>query len=382
LIPGLLVNSLEVGVQTKRFFFAACILSCLSALALSGAASLDWIRVGPDQVSFVREHTGKKFVAWGLNYDRDAGGRLIEDYWESEWSTVEADFREMKDLGANVVRVHLQLGRFMATSQQPNTNSLARLTQLRGLAERTGFYLDLTGLGCYHKKDVPKWYDSLPEAERWRVQARFWEAVSQTCAGSPVVFCYDLMNEPILPGDKPETEWLTGELGGKYYVQRISLNLAGRTQPAVAKAWVRELVAAIRAHDKRHLITIGEIPWATVFPGAKSMFHSKDVGAGLDFVSVHFYPERNQVEKALQALSAYEIGKPLVIEEMFPLKCSVEELDAFVMGSRATTDGWLGFYWGKTIDQYRKSNGGASEAITRDWLEYFQRKASVMKTSD
>ena len=40
----------------------------------------------------------------------------------------------------------------------------------------------------------------MDEAQRWRVQALFWEAVAKTCAKSNAVFCYDLMNEPILPG--------------------------------------------------------------------------------------------------------------------------------------------------------------------------------------
>lgn len=39
--------------------------------------------------------------------------RLLEDYWAEEWETVAQDFREIRDLGANVVRIHLQLGRFM-----------------------------------------------------------------------------------------------------------------------------------------------------------------------------------------------------------------------------------------------------------------------------
>ena len=50
-----------------------------------------------------------------------------------------------------------------------------------GVAERTGLYLDLTGLGCYHKQDVPAWYDQLSEPERWAVQARFWAAIARTC---------------------------------------------------------------------------------------------------------------------------------------------------------------------------------------------------------
>ena len=101
---------------------------------------------------------------------------------------------------ANVVRVHLQLGKFMKDRETPDERSLARLGKLLELAGRTGLYLDLTGLGCYHKKDVPAWYDALTEKERWTVQARFWEAVAERCAHSPAVFCYDLMNEPVVPG--------------------------------------------------------------------------------------------------------------------------------------------------------------------------------------
>lgn len=163
------------------------------------------------------------------------------------------------------------------------------------------------------------------------------------------------------------------------YGQRISLDLAGRTQDQVAKSWVDELAEAIRGQDKRHLITVGVIPWALVFPGAKPLFYSKLVGERLDFVSVHFYPEKDQVDKAVKALSVYEVGKPLVIEEIFPLKCSLEQLDEFIMRSRVTTTGWIGFYWGKTIEEYRKSKGGISEAITADWLEYFQQKAPAIK---
>src|ERR1700693_4079714 len=38
----------------------------------------------------------------------DANGRLIEDYWAQNWNEVEAHFRQMKMLGANVVRINSQ----------------------------------------------------------------------------------------------------------------------------------------------------------------------------------------------------------------------------------------------------------------------------------
>ncbi|HON92139.1 MAG TPA: PmoA family protein [Sedimentisphaerales bacterium] len=333
---------------------------------------LENIRVSDDSRGFVTE-TGSCFTPWGFNYDHDETGRLLEDYWGREWLKVEADFEEMKQLGANVVRVHLQLGRFMQSPTEPNEAALETLGRLVGLAERLHLYLDLTGLACYHKADVPSWYDSLSEQDRWEVQARFWEAVAERCAASPSVFCYDLMNEPVAPGDKKESEWLLGELAGKYFVQRISLDLAGRTQQQVAKSWVDRLVKAIRSRDDRHLITVGVIPWVQFFPQAKPLFYSRDVAENLDFASIHFYPETDKVDPAITALAAYNIGKPVVIEETFPLKCSPAELGEFIDKSRATACGWISFYWGKTPSEYRESNS-ISDALTLAWLELFEKR--------
>jgi len=281
----------------------------------------------------------------------------------------------MKQLGANVVRIHLQLGRFMQGPAEPNEAALDKLAQLVELAERGRLYLDITGLACYHKADIPCWYDRLRENARWEVQARFWEAVATRCASSPAVFCYDLMNEPVVPGNGKETDWLLGELGGKFFVQRIALDLAGRTQQQVAKAWVDRLVKAIRSRDDRHLITVGVIPWVLVFPKAKPLFYSREVAENLDFASVHFYPETGKINEAITAMAAYDIGKPVVIEEMFPLKCSAAELGEFIDKSRATASGWIGFYWGKTPKEYRWSDTLA-DTLTLGWLELFEKGAS------
>lgn len=203
--------------------------------------------------------------------------------------------------------------------------------------------------------------------------------MAKTCAHSPAIFCYDLMNEPVVPGGKNvETDWLAGEFGGKYFVQRIALDAKGRTSREIARAWVEKLAGAIRKHDKRHLITVGAIPWVYTSPGAQPLFYSKDVSERLDFVSVHFYPKAGDAAGALKALRSYEIGKPLVIEEMFPLHCGLEDLDAFIEGSRSIADGWIGFYWGKTIDEFDSEKPDMADAITRAWLEYFRGKGPAM----
>ncbi len=340
----------------------------------STATSPPPIRLSDDGADFVFQNSTRRFIPWGFNYDHDRDGRLIEDYWVDEWPTVVEDFGEMKALGANVVRVHLQTAKFVVGPRKINDAAFARLRRLARLAEETGLYLNITGLGCYHKQDVPAWYDALDEARRWEVQALFWSAVAKTCAESRAVFCYDLMNEPILPGKKKETEWLAGDFNGKHFVQRISLDLGGRTRQEVAKAWVEAMVAAIRRHDKDHLITVGVIPWAYTFPGAKPLFYSTEVGERLDFVSVHFYPERGRIDEALAALAVYDVGKPLVIEEIFPLKCGIDEFDVFIQRSRDVADGWIGFYWGKTRAEYLEEGPDIRGAMMVRWLEYFKSR--------
>lgn len=333
------------------------------------------IRLSDDGRRFVHADTGEPFIIWGVNYDHDSRGRLLEDYWHEEWAAVEEDFAEIQALGANAVRIHLQLGRFMATPEAPDPAQLERLARLVRLAERHRLYLDLTGLGCYHRQDIPLWYDALNESDRWAVQARFWEAVAETCAGSPAVFCYDLMNEPILPGaGAKETDWLAGDFAGKHFVQRIALDLGERTREQVARDWIGAMLAAIRKHDPATLVTVGVIPWAHVWPQARPIFYSLEAGEPMDFVSVHLYPQTGEVDRALAALAVYDLGKPLVVEEMFPLQCSTEELDAFVEGSRDIAEGWMGFYWGTRLDESAGETANLADAITRGWLQYFRSK--------
>lgn len=349
----------------------ATVLSVLLGLTcFAQAAEMERIVVEGDK--FQLQSSGALFTPWGFNYDHDTkdNGRLIEDYWHEEWATVEKDFAEMKDLGGNVVRVHLQFGKFMTAPDRPNQRELDRLRDLLKLAERTGLYLDLTGLACYHKADIPPWYDTMDEKERWAAQARFWEAIAATCKDSRAVFCYDLMNEPILPGKKVEAEWLAGELGGKFFVQRITLDLAGRTREQVAEAWVDQMVKAIRKHDDRTLITVGVIPWAMVWPNAKPLFYAPGVGNHLDFVSAHFYPDKDKVDEAIKALAVYDLGKPLVIEETFALKCPPEQFVEFLKRSRAHADGWISFYWGMSPEEYRQRKS-LHDALAAHAIETF-----------
>ena len=90
----------------------------------------------------------------------------------------------------------------------------------------------------------------------------------------------------------------------------------------------------------------------------------------------HIYPEKGKVAEAIETVKAFAaVGKPVVIEETFILKCGADELEQFIDQSRQYATGWIGFYWGKTPEEIRPAKT-IPEALTLSWLELFQKKTS------
>ena len=51
----------------------------------------------------------------------------------------------------------------------------------------------------------------------------------------------------------------------------------------------------------------------------------KAIAPDLDFMAVHIYPKAGKVDAAIDNLKIFAVGKPLVIEETFPLSCGVDD---------------------------------------------------------
>jgi len=363
---------------------------------------MQWIEISKDGQGFVFSASHRPFTPWGFNYDHDASDqhRLLEDYWDTEWSKVEQAFHDMKQLGANVVRIHLQIGKFMKDPASVNISSMNRLDKLVSLAETEGLYLDITGLGCYKKSDTPLWYDRLPERERWAVQARFWNAIATKVGKSPAVFCYNLMNEPVVPA-KVEIADNVGEAGhvgeaswhpkawvdNRCYVEDLTQDLQARSRLQIAQAWLKEMSTAIRSHDRKHLITVGTF---VVFDQTRLL----PIGAtpaqlkgDVDFFSLHYYPTDAQPagadgsEKSVQILKQLSVGKPIVIEETAPLNCSVASLERFITASKPYVAGWMFFYWGKPLKECQKSKM-PQDVLQCGCLKLFRRLAGSHNWTD
>jgi hypothetical protein len=113
---------------------------------------------------------------------------------------------------------------------------------------------------------------------------------------------------------------------------------------------------------------------------ARRLQRSSGIAPELDFIAVHLYPEKGKVKEAMEMLSGFAMGKPVVIEEMFPLRCSLAEFEEFLDQSRNSASGWIGFYWGKTPLECRQSNT-IQDALMLGWLEIFQKRVGeVQKT--
>jgi hypothetical protein len=74
----------------------------------------------------------------------------------------------------------------------------------------------------------------------------------------------------------------------------------------------------------------------------------------------------------METLAGFQIGKPVIIEEIFPLKCSTAELAEFITRSKKHAAGWIGFYWGQSPEELRDTTD-IGKAITREWLELFRK---------
>ncbi|RVU02404.1 hypothetical protein EOD41_00230 [Mucilaginibacter limnophilus] len=307
------------------------------------------------------DEDGKPFIPWGMNYTNPDQIPLMDDVWfdNAKWEIIKQDFREMKLMGFNVVRIHLQFHHFMTYHNQPNIQALTRLRELVKFCESIGIYLDITGLCSYFKQD-PDWYVNTGERDRWNTQALFWRGVATAAEGSPAVFAFNLINEPITPSTNV-SEWIPGEdFGGYWFVQHLTRQPAGRGWETVTRQWITQMKTAIRLHDDKTLITVGFIGLGVI-----SKFNDL-----LDYNSAHIYPESGKINEAINFVNNNVSSKPLVIEETGPPSASFNELRTFINTTRPKTAGFISHYFGKTIEQLEQENT-ISAAIWREWYKIF-----------
>jgi hypothetical protein len=70
-------------------------------------------------------------------------------------------------------------------------------------------------------------------------------------------------------------------------------------------------------------------------------------------------------------VNKFQIGRPLVIEETFPMMCRPAELRDFIRSTKSRACGWLSFYWGQMPAELKPSDQ-PGDKLSREWLELFR----------
>jgi aryl-phospho-beta-D-glucosidase BglC (GH1 family) len=191
----------------RSLVVVSCVVAACGSPDSSSFEHGDVIVVNSDGWTFQHRQSKTPFVPKGVNYDHDSAEpceRLLEEYWNDDWASVEGDFAEMKKLGFNAVRLHLQLPAFMNGPGAPNESALGRLDDVVELAHRNGQALLLTGLGNYRPDAVPQWFADLDDDAAMAAEAAFWQAIARRYPGEPAILGYDLQNEPVIAGSDVE----------------------------------------------------------------------------------------------------------------------------------------------------------------------------------
>jgi endo-1,4-beta-mannosidase len=289
----------------------------------AGKPTLPRIRISADGSSFVAT-TGERFVPFGLTYFRSGTGWAPQVWKKFDADATRRDFIRMKELGVNCVRVFLSYGSFYEEPGKLKPEGLVKFDQFLTLAEEQGIYVHPTGPD--HWEGSPEWArgDRMADENALAATEAFWRLFAAKYRGRPVLFAYDLRNEPEMGWDGPVmlrrwNEWLhsryanaeklaqawsrtnqTMELG-KILVPKANDTPGSRElldyqrfREDLADEWTRRQVSAIKTADPETLVTVGLIQWSvpSLLPGVRHYagFRPERQAKLLDFMEIHFYP--------------------------------------------------------------------------------------------
>jgi hypothetical protein len=194
--------------------------------------------------------------------------------------------------------------------------------------------------------------------------------VAAEASTSAALFSFELMNEPTVPGEA-RGDWLGPAFeNGRTYVELLTRDPAGRERSEVGRAWIRRMTGAIRQHDHTHPITVGIFVLGDQTAHLPVGLTPRELAQEVDYLSVHLYPQEGALGASLRVLDELSVGKPVVVEETGPMHCSLVSLRRFLEEVRARAAGAMGFYWGKTIEECRRSRE-PRDALMAGWLEGF-----------
>lgn len=177
------------------------------------------------------------------------GKEYARRFWQlfQERYITESDFRAMRDMGCNSVRIPLDYRQFMEEGEGIawREEGFAELKKRIDLCEKYGLYVFLDmhcAPGGQTGANIDNCVDDRPrlfmDADNLEKSVALWRRLAEMNKDREIVGGYDLLNEPIAPGN---CDHLIPELEQHY----------------------RDVIRAIREVDPHHLLSIEGAHWAT-----------------------------------------------------------------------------------------------------------------------
>ena len=334
--PGRSRQALVLGASVAVIAALAVVFDLVPELTGPETAPLPTIRVRG-----ARLYAGTRpWRAFGLNWGAGTHQPIL-DYFDHPTAAglkaLSDELQGARRLGANSMRIFLELGQVMTGPNQTNAATLAGLKDLLAEAARQRVYLDITGNIVWRANSAPAWYDRLSEGARWRVQANFWTAVARTAHGSPAVLCYELSSEPVVsetPG------YYQGQGDGWTFIQSIATR-DGRDARTLARNWTALLAGAVRKQDNRP-VSIG------LLPSLQGAFAPQNVADLLDLLIIHEYPKQGYSDDSVALVRAFAaLRKPVLLGETFMLNADEATERQFLLDANPHIVGVFEFYDGR-----------------------------------
>lgn len=397
------------------------------------------IAVDAKKGCFMDTKTGNKFFPYGVNYDHNSDFLLIENFWDKT-DEIDRVFKEIKQMGFNIVRIHLQQFVFQCAVDKFSQEALLKLDSIVNNAAAEGLYLDVTGLGRYNGK-IPEWYRNLTDEERIKADKNFWRVLASRFKGNEAIFCFDIQNEPVI--NREDKQGFVGPSfeDGYHYINRhfqdikfywnkylkekysnvelfkkswlikkyhaypefsdnkvplpdINAVAYEREEFRVfidflAILWLKPISEEIKKIDKSRLVTLGLSELNFSFNKYYASFSPLLIKPYVDFISIHVYPReiskepyKDNADEVLRIIKCAYMEKPVIIEEIYPLVPMKNLYANFIKPAQKYVNGWISFYWGVPINKLKESDK-IGDKITADWLEYFSKnKNEILERPD
>ncbi len=302
--------------------------------------------------------------------------------YRANWIT-ETDYKNVADLGMNVVRLPIWYRNFQADDNgtwyrdEAGNIDWSELDEVLRLCEKYGLYLiiDLHGAPGYQndydhcgRSKSMSLFDDTPAGRRYReVTLDFWVELAKHCAGNPTVAMYDLLNEP------------------------LGTNIT-RDKSLKQNFWdfSDELYRAIRAVDPDHIITMEAIwdPSAIASPdvyGWTNIVYQEHL---YDVTNVAYLNKVNEIKNA-------GYNAPFYIGEFYPRGVSSFDYMFSIFnkngyswttwtykgaGPSADNSPWF-LYGSSSIDKVDYVND-SYETLMRKWGEVLRTDAGAFSKTD